>query len=289
MHCPHSFFCFVAPQSQAPQEEQRHRGGDRHGGGGGGDRHGGGGHHSGGDTRSGLQQAFGGAGGLSLGAMGGSGASSAIVGGVHRGPMNPERMAMLAGAPPPPMPMHSTGGGMNLGAMGHGMGQLGQMGGRGGGGNSTNDPTKNLRRIYVGNLPSFAGEEHVRAFFCDVMRVCFCETDQLHSFVCLVCCVVFLIWFRRFASILHLSQTACPNLEPGDSVLSVYLNAEKKFAFVEFRTIDEASAAAELDGVSFRCVHISVLSNHLAIPFELPARVELGFSTHLFFRFLLSV
>ena len=97
---------------------------------------------------------------------------------------------MLAGAPPPPMPMHSTGGGMNLGAMGHGMGQLGQMGGRGGGGNSTNDPTKNLRRIYVGNLPSFAGEEHVRAFLCDVMRVRVCDADQLNS-----CIVVLLFSF----------------------------------------------------------------------------------------------
>ena len=187
-HCVFSLFALFscASRAQAPQEEQQRRRGG--GGGGGGDRHGGGGHgggdggHYGGDTRSGLQQAFGGAGGMSLGAMGGSGggasSSSGIVGGVHRGPMNPERMAMLAGAPPPPMQTHMGLGAMGgMGGLGQGMGHLGQLGpmggrgGGGGGGNSSSDPTKNLRRVYVGNLPAFAGEEHVRAFFCDVMRV----------------------------------------------------------------------------------------------------------------------
>jgi len=39
---------------------------------------------------------------------------------------------------------------------------------------------------------------------------------------------------------------------PGEIVLSVYLNLEKKFGFVEFRSVDEATAALSLDGIDFR-------------------------------------
>src|SRR4051794_33592266 len=76
-------------------------------------------------------------------------------------------------------------------------------------------------------------------------------------------------------------QTAHPNLEPGDSVISVYLNLEKKFGnnlqlsffsvtcslladvtfrsvgFVEFRTPQEATAAMNLDGIVFRYSRLS--------------------------------
>ena len=38
---------------------------------------------------------------------------------------------------------------------------------------------------------------------------------------------------------------------PGLSVVNVYLNYEKKFAFVEFRTVEEASNAMALDGIMF--------------------------------------
>ena len=36
-----------------------------------------------------------------------------------------------------------------------------------------------------------------------------------------------------------------------DSVISVYINHEKKFAFVEFRTVEEASNAMALDGIVY--------------------------------------
>lgn len=42
------------------------------------------------------------------------------------------------------------------------------------------------------------------------------------------------------------------NLEPGEPVLSVYINHEKKFAFVEFRAIEEATAAMDLDGIPYK-------------------------------------
>jgi hypothetical protein len=38
---------------------------------------------------------------------------------------------------------------------------------------------------------------------------------------------------------------------PGDAVVNVYINQEKKFAFVEMRTVEEASNAMALDGIIF--------------------------------------
>jgi splicing factor U2AF subunit len=43
-----------------------------------------------------------------------------------------------------------------------------------------------------------------------------------------------------------------PSAAPGDVVLSIYLNREKKFGFVEFRSIEEAAAGLALDGVDYR-------------------------------------
>ena len=38
---------------------------------------------------------------------------------------------------------------------------------------------------------------------------------------------------------------------PGDAVVNVYINHEKKFAFVEMRSVEEASNAMALDGIIF--------------------------------------
>ena len=38
---------------------------------------------------------------------------------------------------------------------------------------------------------------------------------------------------------------------PGRPVLSVYLNMEKRFGFIEFRTVEEATAALGLDGIVY--------------------------------------
>lgn len=37
----------------------------------------------------------------------------------------------------------------------------------------------------------------------------------------------------------------------GDAVVNVYINYEKKFAFVEMRSVEEASNAMALDGIMF--------------------------------------
>lgn len=39
---------------------------------------------------------------------------------------------------------------------------------------------------------------------------------------------------------------------PGPAVTSVYLNLAKKFGFVEFRTMEECTAAMDLDGITFK-------------------------------------
>lgn len=44
----------------------------------------------------------------------------------------------------------------------------------------------------------------------------------------------------------------------GDAVVNVYINQEKKFAFVEMRTVEEASNAMSLDGIIFEGVSVRV-------------------------------
>ena len=45
---------------------------------------------------------------------------------------------------------------------------------------------------------------------------------------------------------------------PGDAVLNVYINHDKKFAFVEMRSVEDASNARALDGIMFEGVAVKV-------------------------------
>ena len=45
---------------------------------------------------------------------------------------------------------------------------------------------------------------------------------------------------------------------PGDAVLNVYINYDKKFAFVEMRSVEEASNAMALDGIMFEGAPVKV-------------------------------
>ncbi|PRW56919.1 splicing factor U2af large subunit A-like isoform X1 [Chlorella sorokiniana] len=76
--------------------------------------------------------------------------------------------------------------------------------------------TRHARRIYVGGLPPSANEQNVQTFFSNA-----------------------------------LAAVGGTTAGPGLSVVNVYLNYEKKFAFVEFRTVEEASNAMALDGIMF--------------------------------------
>ena len=47
-----------------------------------------------------------------------------------------------------------------------------------------------------------------------------------------------------------------PTLHAGDAVVNVYINQEKKFAFVEMRTVEEASNGIALDGIIFEVLSL---------------------------------
>lgn len=83
--------------------------------------------------------------------------------------------------------------------------------------------TRHARRVYVGGLPPTANEQNVAAYFSQVMTAIGGNTAG-----------------------------------PGDAVVNVYINQEKRFAFVEMRTAEEASNAMALDGIVYEGVPVRV-------------------------------
>ncbi|KAL9310213.1 Splicing factor U2af large subunit B [Arabidopsis thaliana] len=83
--------------------------------------------------------------------------------------------------------------------------------------------TRHARRVYVGGLPPTANEQSVSTFFSQVM-----------------------------------SAIGGNTAGPGDAVVNVYINHEKKFAFVEMRSVEEASNAMALDGIILEGVPVKV-------------------------------
>ncbi|XP_024987460.1 splicing factor U2af large subunit B-like isoform X1 [Cynara cardunculus var. scolymus] len=88
----------------------------------------------------------------------------------------------------------------------------------------TQQATRHARRVYVGGLPPLANEQTIAAFFSHIMTAIG-------------------------------GNSAGP---AGDAVVNVYINHEKKFAFVEMRTVEEASNAMALDGIIFEGVSVRV-------------------------------
>ncbi|KAL6542859.1 hypothetical protein OROHE_010379 [Orobanche hederae] len=86
-----------------------------------------------------------------------------------------------------------------------------------------NQATRFARRVYVGGLPPLANEQTISRFFSHVMNA-----------------------------------VGGNSAGPGDAVVNVYINHEKKFAFVEMRTVEEASNAMALDGIVFEGVSVRV-------------------------------
>ncbi|KAI4331428.1 hypothetical protein MLD38_029618 [Melastoma candidum] len=87
----------------------------------------------------------------------------------------------------------------------------------------TQQATRHARRVYVGGLPPSANEQSVATFFSQVMAAIGGNTAG-----------------------------------PGDAVVNVYINHEKKFAFVEMRSVEEASNAMALDGIIFEGAPVKV-------------------------------
>ena len=50
-------------------------------------------------------------------------------------------------------------------------------------------------------------------------------------------------------------------------MVNVYINYEKKFAFVEFRTVEETSNAMGLDGIMFEGVSVCARHAHIFAQF----------------------
>ncbi|XP_071733903.1 splicing factor U2af large subunit A isoform X1 [Rutidosis leptorrhynchoides] len=87
----------------------------------------------------------------------------------------------------------------------------------------TQQATRHARRIYVGGLSATTNEQSVATFFSHVM-----------------------------------SAIGGNTAGPGDAVVNVYINYEKKFAFVEMRSVEEASNAMALDGIIFEGAPVKV-------------------------------
>ncbi|XP_037435894.1 splicing factor U2af large subunit A-like isoform X2 [Triticum dicoccoides] len=87
----------------------------------------------------------------------------------------------------------------------------------------TQQATRHARRVYVGGLPPIANEQTVAAFFNQVMAAIGGNTFAL-----------------------------------GHAVVNVYINHDKKFAFVEMRSVEEASNAMALDGIMFEGAPVKV-------------------------------
>ncbi|KAM0873469.1 hypothetical protein ACQ4PT_038047 [Festuca glaucescens] len=80
----------------------------------------------------------------------------------------------------------------------------------------TQQATRHARRVYVGGLSPSANEQTVAVFFNQIMAAIGGNTVGI-----------------------------------GDAVVNVYINHDKKFAFVEMRSVEEASNAMALDGIVF--------------------------------------
>lgn len=82
--------------------------------------------------------------------------------------------------------------------------------------------TRTARKLYVGNLPVPSTEDELKGFFNLAMK------------------------------------KADPGSAQGEVVLSVYLNLEKRFGFLEFRSIEEATAGMNLDGIVFKATPLRI-------------------------------
>jgi len=86
--------------------------------------------------------------------------------------------------------------------------------------------TRASKRIYVGNLPHNVTEEEIRIFFNNTMIAAKPENGNNNG-------------------------EGNNGSTEGESVTNVYLNAQKRFAFVEFRSPQEATQAMDLEGIQF--------------------------------------
>lgn len=96
--------------------------------------------------------------------------------------------------------------------------------------------TRHARRVYVGGIPATASENDIAQYFRDV-----------------------------------LGRSLSPSDSDGrDPVVSVYLNREKCFAFVELTSIELTSACCQLDGLQFNGNSLRIRRPNDFIPAQMP-------------------
>lgn len=97
------------------------------------------------------------------------------------------------------------------------MNQLGAIPGMYGAGADILHITRQARRLYIGNVPVGSNQEDLKAF--------------LNATI---------------------TEAQGNDRKPGDAILSVYINQQRRFAFLEFRSMEEASSSMALDGIIYR-------------------------------------
>jgi len=86
-------------------------------------------------------------------------------------------------------------------------------------------PTRHARRLYVGFLPADITESQLHTFFHDAIRTCMPTKMHPHD------------------------NTEEDEDDDEDPILSVYINKERRFAFLELKSIELTTAVLALDGV----------------------------------------
>ena len=99
-------------------------------------------------------------------------------------------------------------------------------GSRGGGRSLQPQQTRHARRLYVGNIPDIS-ENEVHNFFRDAIRTAVIVDSQNNP---------------------NASSHRAQYVE-NDPILSVYINRERRFAFLEFKTMEICTACLAFDGI----------------------------------------
>ncbi|KAF8409289.1 hypothetical protein HHK36_005363 [Tetracentron sinense] len=123
----------------------------------------------------------------------------------------------------------------------------------------TQQATRHARRVYVGGLPPMANEQLNRATV-PTYALCRKQTIILKARVGSKFLFLVNVDIKTIATFFSGVMAAIGGnaAGPGDAVVNVYINHEKKFAFVEMRTVEEASNAMTLDGIMFEGVSVRV-------------------------------
>jgi len=108
--------------------------------------------------------------------------------------------------------------------------------------------TRQARRLYIGGVPFGATEDAMMEFFNQQMHMAG-ESFQIKN-------CFYKTYFKGLAT------------GPGNPVLAVQINLDKNFAFLEIRSVDEATSALAFDGINFmgQSLKIRRPSDYKALP-----------------------